>query len=79
MFVAGFGDGVVRLFDKRAEDAGEVVLRTWRQHKIWIQSVHLQKGSMRELVTGRSVYVILEKRREANIGIAWTVKSGSGM
>lgn len=58
MFVAGFGDGVVRLFDKRAEDAGEVVLRTWRQHKIWIQSVHLQKGSMRELVTGRSVYNI---------------------
>nr|ODN79189.1 hypothetical protein L203_05994 [Cryptococcus depauperatus CBS 7841] len=52
VFVAGFGDGVVRLFDKRAEDAGEVVLRTWRQHKIWIQSVHLQKGSMRELVTG---------------------------
>ncbi|WWC70649.1 uncharacterized protein I206_104600 [Kwoniella pini CBS 10737] len=52
VFVAGFGDGVVRLFDKRAEDAGEVVLRTWRQHKIWIQSVHLQRGSMRELVTG---------------------------
>ncbi|WVR06256.1 hypothetical protein IAU60_003286 [Kwoniella sp. DSM 27419] len=52
VFVAGFGDGVVRLFDKRAEHAGEVVLRTWRQHKIWIQSVHLQRGSMRELVTG---------------------------
>ncbi|WWD18372.1 hypothetical protein CI109_102822 [Kwoniella shandongensis] len=52
VFVAGFGDGVVRLFDKRAEDAGEVVLRTWRQHKIWIQSVHLQRGSMRELITG---------------------------
>ncbi|ODN74553.1 hypothetical protein L202_06922 [Cryptococcus amylolentus CBS 6039] len=52
VFVAGFGDGVVRLFDKRADKADEVVLRTWRQHKIWIQSVHLQKGSMRELVSG---------------------------
>ncbi len=55
VFVGGFGDGVVRLFDKRIEDAGNVVLRTWRKHHTWIQSVHLQRGSQRELVTGRLV------------------------
>lgn len=52
VFVAGFGDGVVRLFDKRLEDASQVVLRTWRKHHTWIQSVHLQRGGQRELVTG---------------------------
>ena len=55
VFVAGFGDGVVRLFDKRAADAGAVVMRTWRKHHTWIQSVHLQRGGQRELVTGRYV------------------------
>lgn len=53
VFLAGFGDGVVRLFDKRVHDAGQVVLRTWRKHHIWIQSVSLQRGGQRELVTGR--------------------------
>ena len=52
VFVAGFGDGVVRLFDKRLDDASNVVLRTWRKHHTWIQSVHLQRGGQRELVTG---------------------------
>lgn len=56
VFVAGFGDGVVRLFDKRAADAGAVVMRTWRKHHTWIQSVHLQRGGQRELVTGRYVW-----------------------
>jgi regulator-associated protein of mTOR len=55
VFVAGFGDGVVRLFDKRMEDASNVVMRVWRQHHTWIQSVHLQKGGQRELITGRYV------------------------
>lgn len=42
----------MRLFDKRADDAGAVVMRTWRKHHTWIQSVHLQRGGQRELVTG---------------------------
>ena len=55
VFVAGFGDGVVRLFDKRMDDASNVVMRVWRQHHTWIQSVHLQRGGQRELITGRWV------------------------
>lgn len=53
IFVAGFGDGVVRLFDKRLQDASKSVLITWRKHHTLIQSVHLQRGGQRELVTGR--------------------------
>jgi hypothetical protein len=53
VFVAGFGDGVVRLFDKRMDDASNVVMRVWRQHHTWIQSVHLQRGGNQELITGR--------------------------
>jgi len=53
VFVSGFGDGVVRLFDKRMQDASNIVMRVWRQHHTWIQSVHLQKGGQRELITGR--------------------------
>lgn len=53
VFVAGFGDGVVRFYDKRVEDASAVVIRTWRKHHTWIQSVHLQRGGQRELLTGR--------------------------
>ncbi|ORY31404.1 raptor N-terminal caspase like domain-domain-containing protein [Naematelia encephala] len=52
VFVAGFGDGVVRLFDKRVADAGSAVIQTWRKHHTWIQNVHLQRGGARELVTG---------------------------
>ena len=53
VFVSGFGDGVVRLFDKRMQNADNIVMRVWRQHHTWIQSVHLQKGGQRELITGR--------------------------
>jgi regulator-associated protein of mTOR len=62
VFVSGFGDGVVRLFDKRMQDASNIVMRVWRQHHTWIQSVHLQKGGQRELITGRCVpsFIVLE-------------------
>ncbi|ORX40214.1 raptor N-terminal caspase like domain-domain-containing protein [Kockovaella imperatae] len=52
VYVTGFGDGVVRLFDKRMERADQVVIHTWRKHHTWIQSVHVQRGGLKELVTG---------------------------
>ena len=54
VYVTGFGDGVVRLFDKRVEKADQVVIHTWRKHHTWIQSVHVQRAGLKELVTGRS-------------------------
>ncbi len=51
VFVAGFGDGVVRMFDKRM-GPDQAVVRVLRQHHTWIQSLHLQVGGERDLVTG---------------------------
>lgn len=52
VFVAGFGDGVIRIFDKRLGDERAIV-RVIRQHHTWIKNVTMQKGEGAELVTGR--------------------------
>lgn len=52
MFAAGFGDGVVRLFDKRmGEDRG--VVKVLRQHHQWIKSVGVLQGDSRDLISAR--------------------------
>ncbi|KAJ9091099.1 hypothetical protein QFC20_007731 [Naganishia adeliensis] len=51
VFVAGFGDGVIRIFDKRLGDERAIV-RVIRQHHTWIKNVTMQKGEGAELVTG---------------------------
>ena len=51
IFVAGFGDGAVRVFDQRLS-ARSACVRVWREHKQWIVGVHMQRGGMRELVSG---------------------------
>jgi len=50
-FVAGFGDGAVRAYDTRLDSRNPLV-RAWKQHKSWIVNVHMQRGGIRELVTG---------------------------
>jgi regulator-associated protein of mTOR len=51
IFVAGFGDGAVRVFDQRARPA-EAMVKRWRDDgdRQWIRSVHMQRGGQRELV-----------------------------
>ena len=51
VFVAGYGDGAVRVFDQRNRPM-TAMLKSWRQHKQWIVNVHMQRGGMRELVSG---------------------------
>jgi regulator-associated protein of mTOR len=52
MFAAGFGDGVVRLFDKRmGEEKG--VVKVLRQHHTWIKTVGVLQGDGRDLVSAR--------------------------
>ncbi|KAF8421332.1 hypothetical protein BGX38DRAFT_1240294, partial [Terfezia claveryi] len=41
ILVAGFGDGAVRVYD-----------RLWKDQKAWIVKVHMQRGGLRELVSG---------------------------
>lgn len=42
-FVAGFGDGSVRLYDKRCAP-NEALARTFRKHRTWVQDVTMQLG-----------------------------------
>ncbi|KAF3083901.1 hypothetical protein TWF569_010153 [Orbilia oligospora] len=51
IFVAGFGDGAVRVYDRRLEPRDAMVM-AWKEHKAWITKVHMQRGGLRELVTG---------------------------
>lgn len=56
-FAAGFGDGSLRLFDKRLAPPNSV-LETFASHRTWIQDVKLQNG-VRSMISGRSVLFAL--------------------
>ncbi|KAI5779073.1 putative TORC1 growth control complex subunit Kog1 [Geopyxis carbonaria] len=51
IFVAGFGDGALRVYDRRLNPRDSMV-KVWKDHKSWIVKVHMQRGGMRELVSG---------------------------
>lgn len=51
VFVAGFGDGAVRVYDRRLPPRDSMV-KAWKDHRHWIVKVHMQRGGMRELVSG---------------------------
>ena len=51
VFVAGFGDGAVRVYDQRQHPSAARV-QQWKEHTQWITNVHMQRGGRRELVTG---------------------------
>ncbi len=51
IFIAGFGDGVVRVFDQRLNPRTAMV-KIWREHRQWITNVHMQRGGVRELISG---------------------------
>jgi regulator-associated protein of mTOR len=52
IFVAGFGDGAVRVFDARNRPQ-EAMVKKWKDEsdREWIRSVHMQRGGQRELVS----------------------------
>lgn len=52
IFVAGFGDGAVRVFDTRMRPQDSMV-RKWKDDsdRQWIKAVHMQRGGQRELVS----------------------------
>ena len=51
IFIAGFGDGAVRVYDRRLGPRDSMV-KVWKDHKSWIVKAHMQRGGMRELVSG---------------------------
>lgn len=52
IFVAGFGDGAVRVFDTRCRPQESMVMK-WKDERDrqWIKSVHMQRGGQRELLS----------------------------
>ncbi|KAL2209065.1 hypothetical protein CC79DRAFT_1332296 [Sarocladium strictum] len=52
IFVAGFGDGAVRVFDTRLR-AQDSMVKKWKDEgdRQWIKSVHMQRGGQRELLS----------------------------
>ncbi|KAF4124632.1 regulatory associated protein of mTOR [Geosmithia morbida] len=52
IFVAGFGDGAVRVYDTRLRPQ-ESMVRKWKDEtdRQWVSSVHMQRGGKRELLS----------------------------
>lgn len=55
LFVGGFSDGTIRVYDRRLDHRNAIV-RRWRAsgggRDVWINNVHFQRGGYRELVSG---------------------------
>lgn len=49
--VAGFGDGGLRVYDRRLAPRDNMVRRYTGVHSSWVQNVHMQRGGNRELAT----------------------------
>jgi regulator-associated protein of mTOR len=52
IFVAGFSDGTVGVYDRRNPPEASLV-RLWTEHSTWVQNVHLQRRGNRELLSAR--------------------------
>jgi len=50
VFAASYGDGALRLFDLRARPE-DVLLRTYRDHQVWVENVRWKHGMDHELLS----------------------------
>jgi regulator-associated protein of mTOR len=60
VFVGGFGDGTVRVYDRRL-DPRDSMVKLWKNpnnERSWIQNLHMQRGGYRELVSGSTNSVV---------------------
>jgi regulator-associated protein of mTOR len=53
-FVASFGDGMVKIFDRRIEEEDSIV-RTYSDHTSWVQNVCWHPKQGLQLLSARSV------------------------
>jgi regulator-associated protein of mTOR len=60
--VAGFGDGVIRVYDRRLPTRTMMSMIWSGHHREWIQGLHMQRGGNRELVSGRCASSRLDLR-----------------
>lgn len=52
VFMAGFGDGTVKVFDRRLNE-DDAITRVFRGHTSWVQNVRWQKGIHRDIMSAR--------------------------
>lgn len=57
IFVCGFGDGAIGVYDRRIPPELSLV-RLWEEHANWITNVHLQKRGNRELISASTDGVV---------------------
>lgn len=64
IFVAGYSDGSIRVYDRRM-DPRDSMIRLWKTPKSdnspvgsWVNNIHLQRGGYRELVSGTNNGVV---------------------
>lgn len=60
IFVSGFSDGTIRVYDRRL-DPRDSMVKLWKNDdnkRSWITNVHMQRGGYRELVSGSSNSII---------------------
>ncbi|ORX58298.1 hypothetical protein DM01DRAFT_1319147 [Hesseltinella vesiculosa] len=51
ILIAGFGDGVIGVYDRRLRSTSALVQR-WEEHQSWVTGIHLQRDGNRELISG---------------------------
>lgn len=61
IFVGGFTDGTIRVYDRRL-DSRNAIVRRWRTsgggRDVWINNIQLQRGGYRELISGATNGVV---------------------
>lgn len=74
LFIAGFGDGSMHLFDKRLDDE-DCIVRSFRGHSSWIQGTRWQKGAGKDFVSASldGEVKIWDVRRSKNPLASWRV------
>lgn len=51
LFAVGFGDGTMKLFDKRISNETDAIVRTFQEHSTWVHSIKWQRGAAKDVVS----------------------------
>lgn len=54
VFLAGFGDGMVKIFDRRLDD-DDAIVRSYSSHSSWVQKVKWHPSIPAQYISARSV------------------------
>jgi regulator-associated protein of mTOR len=52
-FVAGFGNGAIKVYDTRARNAQSTCMQNRREHRSWIANVRYQSDADKQVLSAR--------------------------